>query len=283
MQISAVNRARFAAWAWLAAALLVGLAIGGAVTAGLLLPQLRDAQGALAHQQQVASLGASDGPALHPGEEALADLSAARGESPYVAPAAASKPQVPTPQQPAAAAQSTTLQAVETPRRAVAAVKVAPTATPPAAVARAAARAPVPPLSNPVPAAQSDESQKIAAAHAQEALQARARAQAQARTDAPPPKSSMAPAGDAGAQVSATAAAKVAAPANNAPTQRVTKDEAGLTDIESGGVTFKSGRRVAVGDSFPSGERLVSVDPTIGEIITSKRRIVLKTGGVAPQ
>ncbi|WP_218619063.1 hypothetical protein, partial [Pseudomonas aeruginosa] len=125
-------------------------------------------------------------------------------------------------------------------------------------------------------------SQKIAAAHAKEALQARARAQAQAGTDAPP-KPSVSPAGGAGGQVSATAPASAAAPANNAPTQRVTKDEAGLSDIESGGVTFKSGRRVAVGDSFPSGERLVSVDPAIGEIITSKRRIVLKTGGVAPQ
>ncbi|WP_218618801.1 hypothetical protein, partial [Pseudomonas aeruginosa] len=89
MQISAINRVRYAAWAWLAAALLVGLAIGGALTAGLLLPQLRDAQGALAHRQQVASLGASDGPALQPGEEALADRSAARGGSPYLAPVAA--------------------------------------------------------------------------------------------------------------------------------------------------------------------------------------------------
>lgn len=67
-----------------------------------------------------------------------------------------------------------------------------------------------------------------------------------------------------------------AAAAMNSPTERVTKDEAGLAEVHAGSVTFKSGRRVNVGDSFPSGEKLISVDPALGEIVTSRRRIVIK-------
>lgn len=71
--------------------------------------------------------------------------------------------------------------------------------------------------------------------------------------------------------------ASAPAPASmNGPTERVTKDEAGLADVHAGAVVFKSGRRVSVGEAFPSGERLLSVDPTLGEIVTSRRRIVLK-------
>lgn len=72
-----------------------------------------------------------------------------------------------------------------------------------------------------------------------------------------------------------TASAPAPAPMNG-PTERVTKDEAGLADVHAGAVVFKSGRRVSVGEAFPSGERLLSVDPTLGEIVTSRRRIVLK-------
>lgn len=276
MPISAINRVRYAAWAWLAAALLVGLAIGGAVTAGLLLPQLRAAQGALARYQLLVSLGAGAAPALHPGEEALANPNVAREEPPPVAPATASKPLV----QPAVTPPTDTLQAVETPRRAVAAVKVAPA---PATVTRTAARPAAQQASMPASAAPPDEAQKIAASRAKEAQRARVSAQAPATPEEPPPKASPAAAGDAGAPATAAASAKSSAPSNYGPTQRVTKEEAGLADVEAEGVTFKSGRRVAVGDSFPSGERLVSVDPAIGEIITTKRRIVLKTGGAAPQ
>lgn len=72
-----------------------------------------------------------------------------------------------------------------------------------------------------------------------------------------------------------TASAPAPAPMNG-PTERVTKDEAGLADVLASAVVFKSGRRVSVGEAFPSGELLLSVDPTLGEIVTSRRRIVLK-------
>lgn len=273
MKLNAIDRLRYAAWAWLAAAFLVGLSTGG-VAAGLpLLQQLREAKQALERLQQRDELGSWGRVAPIPGEEALSDLAGARDVAP------APPPNLPAPQvQQAVAAANQALQQVETPTRSVAPGKV-PTQSS-SAPGRAAAPAPVakpkaapqplaPVVAKTDPASQQAEveAQKVAAARAQEALRAKALGAVQATGT------------EAVAQAVTTAQLKPAAPAgqgNNAPTQRVTKDEAGLSEVESGGVTFKSGRRVAVGDSFPSGERLVSVDPAIGEIITTKRRIVLK-------
>ncbi|TAL65766.1 MAG: hypothetical protein EPN79_11340 [Burkholderiaceae bacterium] len=69
----------------------------------------------------------------------------------------------------------------------------------------------------------------------------------------------------------------------NRPTQRVTKAEAGIASLAASGVNFTSGRHVGVGDVFPSGEKLISVDPAIGEIITSRRRIVVSDKNPLPE
>lgn len=281
MQLSAINRVRYTAWAWLAAAFMVGGAVGGAVAGLTLLQQLRETKLALEQQQLRQELGAWSGVAPRPGEEALAVSSDVRVQLQPALPLPTAQPV--QQEEPAA---STALQPVETPSRSVASVKVAPPPPPPPAV-RSAAPAPIvkakvqspPPAAaaaKPSPTVQKDEAeaQKVASARAQEALRAKAL------------KAVQAPAADGVNPVVPAAQPKATAPVerdNNAPTQRVTKDEAGLSEVEPGGVTFKSGRRVAVGDSFPSGERLVSVDPSIGEIITTKRRIVLKAPGATQQ
>ncbi|MFZ3116788.1 MAG: hypothetical protein WA159_00560, partial [Variovorax sp.] len=114
----------------------------------------------------------------------------------------------------------------------------------------------------------------IAQKAAREAEQ-REREAAEARAAAARGKAPAEPRPAARAEPPVTAAAP--APASmNGPTERVTKDEEGLADVHAGAVVFKSGRRVSVGEAFPSGERLLSVDPTLGEIVTSRRRIVLK-------
>lgn len=56
----------------------------------------------------------------------------------------------------------------------------------------------------------------------------------------------------------------------------VTMEQAGIVGVDATGIKFKSGRQVGVGSDFPTGERLVSVDPTTGRIVTDRRVIQLK-------
>jgi len=56
-------------------------------------------------------------------------------------------------------------------------------------------------------------------------------------------------------------------------------DQANIAAIDPSGVRFRSGRSVGVGETFPSGEKLLSVSPSEAKIVTDKRVILLK----APQ
>ena len=58
-------------------------------------------------------------------------------------------------------------------------------------------------------------------------------------------------------------------------TATVTLEQAGITGLDSNGVRFKSGRQVAIGAEFPSGEKLISVNPADGRIVTDRRVIVV--------
>lgn len=77
-------------------------------------------------------------------------------------------------------------------------------------------------------------------------------------------------------------------PASSAPSGTdpslfsISLDDAGIAAIDTVSVTFKSGRQVAVGGAFPSGETLVSVSPANGTIVTNRRTIrLLKPGATA--
>lgn len=52
-------------------------------------------------------------------------------------------------------------------------------------------------------------------------------------------------------------------------------EQAGIAGIDTAGIRFKSGRHVLVGSEFPTGEKLVSVNPAEGRIVTDRRVIIL--------
>lgn len=276
MTMSVVNRVRFTAWAWLASAFLVG-ATTGAVAAGVpLWKQLQTAKDDASRLHQVEILTRTVAPgadvdvlvALEEPPRAAAAPTAKQAASPEpipaVAQAVASNPvanvQAAAPAEDVALA-ANAARAEEAERKAAEARKAAAAADEAERKAKAERQAKL------------EREQKLAKA-AHEAQQRKEREQAEARAVAARAKPSV------DQPERREAAVQVAAPipvaGTNGPTERVTKEEAGLSEINSGGVTFKSGRRVAVGDSFPSGEKLISIDPRIGEIITSKRRIVIK-------
>lgn len=270
--MSIVNRVRLTAWAWLAAAFLLGTTTG-VVAAGVpLWKQLQSARDDAARLEQVdwltrrAAPGADvdalvslEDPSQAPSKRAAAatsvDLEAAPILAQHVAPEPVAKVQAPPADDAALAAAQQEFEK----RKAAEARRITQVAEEAERRAKAERQARL----------DREAEQKLAKA-AQEANQRKEleRRQAEARAAATRAKPQI----DAPAPV----AAQVPASATNGPTERVTKDEAGLSDVQAGAVTFKSGRRVAVGDSFPSGEKLISVDPRIGEIITSKRRIVIK-------
>lgn len=64
------------------------------------------------------------------------------------------------------------------------------------------------------------------------------------------------------------------APADK-PALDITMEQAGISGIDTSSVRFKSGRQVNVGGDFPSGEKLISVNPADGRIVTDRRTIVL--------
>ncbi|MES2977738.1 MAG: hypothetical protein V4731_04885 [Pseudomonadota bacterium] len=69
------------------------------------------------------------------------------------------------------------------------------------------------------------------------------------------------------------------------PTLAVTSttfEQSGISGLDPFSVQFTSGRRVSVGGVFPSGERLLSVFPNEGKIVTDQRVINLKIEAGAP-
>jgi len=56
---------------------------------------------------------------------------------------------------------------------------------------------------------------------------------------------------------------------------KVTFKQANLAGMDSASVTFKTGLKVPVGETFPSGEKLLSVSPSERKIVTSRRVIIL--------
>lgn len=55
----------------------------------------------------------------------------------------------------------------------------------------------------------------------------------------------------------------------------ITLEQAGISGIDTASVRFKSGRQVNIGGEFPSGEKLLSVNPGEGKIVTDRRTILL--------
>jgi hypothetical protein len=55
----------------------------------------------------------------------------------------------------------------------------------------------------------------------------------------------------------------------------ISMEQAGISGIDTSGIQFKSGRRVLVGELFPSGEKLISSLPGEGKIVTDRRTILL--------
>jgi len=298
MAMSVVNRVRLTAWAWLASAFLIGSATG-VVAAGVplwnQLQAARDDAVRLERVEQLTRHGAPGGDVEtlasleeppHPSVSPVTPLPQEKTDHPVpapapilarqVAPSRVAKVDAPAGADAAVAAPPAPAPAIQPPAR------LAPQgpseAERPAVEARRAAQAAeeAERRAKAERQAKLEREQKLAKV-AQEAQQRKEReerdtAEARAAAARPKPQVESPEPREPAVQV----AAPVPVAGTNAPTERVTKEEAGLTEVQAGGVAFKSGRRVAVGDTFPSGEKLISVDPRIGEIITNKRRIVLK-------
>jgi hypothetical protein len=73
-----------------------------------------------------------------------------------------------------------------------------------------------------------------------------------------------------------TSQPQTAAPtAANTPTPAISMEQAGISGVDASGIQFKSGRRVLIGELFPSGEKLISALPGEGKIVTDRRTILL--------
>lgn len=67
-----------------------------------------------------------------------------------------------------------------------------------------------------------------------------------------------------------------ASPVSAAPSSAgITMEQAGIAGIDSASVRFRSGRLITVGGEFPSGEKLISVNPAEGRFVTDRRTIQL--------
>ena len=76
-------------------------------------------------------------------------------------------------------------------------------------------------------------------------------------------------------QAVATVAAASTSPVGEGAAAPITLEQAGISGIDTTSVRFKSGRQISVGGEFPSGEKLVSVSPGEGKIVTDRRTILL--------
>ena len=73
----------------------------------------------------------------------------------------------------------------------------------------------------------------------------------------------------------ASAAAATAAQPQVPVLPPITMDQAGIAGIDTAGIRFRSGRQVNIGSDFPTGEKLISVSPSEGRIVTDRRVINL--------
>lgn len=60
------------------------------------------------------------------------------------------------------------------------------------------------------------------------------------------------------------------------PIEGVNIAQAKISSLSSDAVVMHSGARVRIGERFPSGERLLAVEPTLRQIVTSQRTIILQ-------
>jgi len=87
-----------------------------------------------------------------------------------------------------------------------------------------------------------------------------------------------APTPSASASPAAAPAASGAQTAATLAVVRITPEQANIESLTGQSVHFRSGRVIARGDLFPSGERLVNVIPSEGKIVTDRRVIILSVG-----
>lgn len=76
-------------------------------------------------------------------------------------------------------------------------------------------------------------------------------------------------------ETAAPTAAEVAAVVKAARIEGVSADKAGVERLSANAVHLRGGRTVKVGSLFPSGERLLAVDPENGRIITNQRQVLM--------
>jgi hypothetical protein len=86
--------------------------------------------------------------------------------------------------------------------------------------------------------------------------------------------------GNSGANTNASAGS-ASVRASAPPLTAITMEQAGIAGMDTTTITFRSGRVVAIGGLFPSGEQLLSVDPVAGQFVTDRRVIVLSKAGPA--
>lgn len=75
--------------------------------------------------------------------------------------------------------------------------------------------------------------------------------------------------------VNDSAVVDVAEVEKNNKVEGVSADKIGVKQISEDGVTVRNGSQIRLGERFPSGERLLKVDPTAAKIVTDKRTILL--------
>ena len=75
-------------------------------------------------------------------------------------------------------------------------------------------------------------------------------------------------------QVVADHAPPPAAPTSSPPVVKSTLDQANVAGLDSSSVTFRSGVKIQIASSFPSGEKLISISPGERKIVTDRRTIV---------
>lgn len=70
-------------------------------------------------------------------------------------------------------------------------------------------------------------------------------------------------------------ATEIAAALKSARIEGVSAEKAGVERLSAAAVYLRGGKVIKVGAAFPSGERLLSVDPDNGRIITNQRQILM--------
>lgn len=240
---------------------LVGIMIGVASMTGYHAAMMADfGQRTEATRSRMALLEAALGQAS-PGTQRLdtysppAPTMAAAPQAP--APQMTAKPPVQTHQQPAP---SVTPQAAAP----IAATQAKPPAVAPTVTLPKPAQPPAQVKPAPTPPQQPPQPSKPVPAPAQPAVQAKPIA-----APAQP-----APAVPQGETSPVTADEIKRAMANNR-IEGISSEKANIVKLSQDVIEFKSGRKVRKGEKFPSGEKLLGVDPTSGRIITDQRQLLI--------